>query len=229
VALEECGKPYETIAIDLQNKPKEFCDLYARANPIPDARAKVPVLEVAVDDDQSSFVITESLVVAEYLAERYPDAGLMPGSCEDRATMRLFSELCGASSISYWNILRAQTGGDDEKREAAVEQFKQALINIDAFLEKKGDPEGPFLFGDRFSLAECNIAPFLQRACNALPAFAAIHPIDLCKEQGLARLETWILATLARPSVQHIALPEDEMKASVSKMLKRFAEMEKKM
>jgi len=91
VALEECRTPYETIAIDLQNKPKEFCDLYARANPIPNARAKVPVLEILGENKpEESIVITESLIVTDYLAERYPEAGLMPTSSEDRATMRLF-------------------------------------------------------------------------------------------------------------------------------------------
>lgn len=232
VALEECGSPYETIAIDLQNKPKEFCDLYALANPVPNARAKVPVLEVT-----EGVVITESLVVTDYLAESYPDAGLIPSSSADRATMRLFSELCGSSSFSYWNILRAR--GDDEKFKSALEEFKQGLVNANAFLEKKGAPRGPFLFGEQFTLAECNTAPFIQRACNVLPAFTCeedaglssstvVDPIQICEEQGLLRLKKWITATLARPSVKSIELPEEEMIKSVSKMLKRFAEMEKK-
>lgn len=233
--------PYETIAIDLQNKPKEFCDLYALANPIPNARAKVPVLEVVEQtlngEQEQSVVITESLIVAEYLADRYPEVGLMPTNSEDRAIVRLFSELCGSSSFSYWNILRAE--GDDEKFEAAVQEFKQGLINANAFLEKMGDSQGPFLFGEQFTLAECNTAPFLQRACNVLPAFTGkgeagtsasvvVDPIKLCEEQGLYRLKTWMVATLARKSVKSVELPQEEMLQGISKMLKRFAEMEKK-
>lgn len=239
VALEECGSPYETIAIDLQNKPKEFCELYALANPVPNARAKVPVLEVVTTAGGEPFVITESLIVTDYLAESYPEAGLIPTSSEDRATMRLFSELCGSSSFSYWNILR--TRGDNEKFESAVQEFKQGLINANTFLEKKGDSKGPFLFGEQFTLAECNTAPFIQRACNVLPAFTSegdagtgtsastvVDPIKICEEEGLSRLKKWITATLARPSVKSIELPEEDMIQSVSKMLKRFAEMEKK-
>jgi len=234
IALEECGAPYETIAIDLQNKPKDFCDVYALANPLPNARAKVPVLEVVAEGEpEQRVVITESLIVTDYLAESYPDAGLIPTSSEDRATMRLFSELCGSSSFSYWNILRAR--GDDAKFASAVEEFKQGLINANAFLEKKGDSRGPFVFGEQFTLAECNTAPFIQRACNVLPAFtcegdafAIVDPITICKEQGLLRLKKCMEATLARPSVKSIELPEEEMIQSVSKMLKRFAEMQTK-
>lgn len=215
----------------MQNKSKEFCEVYRRANPIPLARAKVPVLEVI--GDQTNFALCESLVVADYIAERYPNVGLIPtNSVEDRATMRLFVELFG-SSFSYWNILRSQ--GDEEKFQLAVEEFKQGLINVNAFLEKMGDSSrGPFLFGDQFSLAECNTAPFLQRACNVLPVFTGgtnsvfVDPIKFCDEQDLSRLKTWIMAVLARPSVKATELPKEEMIQSVTKMLKRFAEMEKK-
>lgn len=234
VCLEEIGSPYETILIDLQNKPKEFCDLYTRANPVPNARAKVPVLEVVTEDEpEQHVVITESLVVTDYLAESFPDSGLIPNNSKDRATMRLFSELCGSSSFSYWNILRAR--GDDEKFESAVEELKQGLINANTFLEKKGDPQGPFLFGEQFTLAECNTAPFIQRACNILPAFTSdgdgessasvVDPIKICEEQGLLRLKKWVIATLKRTSVKSIEIPEEEMIQSVTKMLKRFAEM----
>lgn len=213
----------------MQNKPKEFCDLYARANPIIGARAKVPLLEVIEDQTHNSVVLCESLIVAEYLAERYPNVGLTPSSSvEDRAIMRLFVELC-ASSFSYYPILRSK---DKEKFESSIEEFKQGLINVNTFLEKKSDSRGPFLFGDKFSLAECNTAPFLQRACNVLPVFTGdssviVDPIKICDELNLSRLKTWILAVLERPSVKITELPKELMIESVTKMLKRFSEMEK--
>jgi glutathione S-transferase len=193
----------------LQNKSKELCEAYARANPLPLARAKVPVLEVI--GDHTNFALCESLVVADYIAERYPNVGLIPTN----------------------SVLRSQ--GDDEKFDLAVEEFHQGLINVNAFLEKMGDSSrGPFLFGDQFSLAECNTAPFLQRACNVLPVFTGgtnsvfVDPIKFCDEQDLSRLKTWIMAVLARPSVKATELPKEEMIQSVTKMLNRFAEMEKK-
>ncbi len=157
----------------------------------------------------------------DYLAECFPDAGLIPTSSADRASLRLFSELCGSSSFSYWNILRAKD--DKEKFESALEEFKQGLINANTFLEAKGDPQGPFMFGEHFTLAECNVAPFLQRACYVLPAFTNVDPIEICDEQGLSRLKMWILAVLARPSVKSIELSEEQYKDGVSRMLKMFA------
>ena len=117
--MEECNVAYEKVLVDLQNKPQEFLDLYALANPIPGARAKVPLLEVT-DQEQSSVssannegpvMLTESLVVSQYVAEKFGSDVLLPSSARDRATMRLFTELCG-SSFSYIPILRAQQQND---------------------------------------------------------------------------------------------------------------------
>ena len=105
IALEECKADYETVTVDLQNKSEEFLELYKKANPIPDARAKVPLLQV--DDDT---FLCESMVVTEYIAEVY-SSPLIPVSSKDRARMRLFVELCG-STFSYFPLLRAKQGED---------------------------------------------------------------------------------------------------------------------
>lgn len=189
---------------------------------MPGARAKVPVLE----DDGTGVVLTESLVVAEYVADRFPDANLLPESPEDRARMRLFGEICGSSSFSYFGVLKAGGKGGDGYDEA-VASFAEGLEKAEAFLRATssnddGD-DGPFLFGDRFTLAECNAAPWAQRACFVLPSFTDVDPLAICDERGLVRLKAWITATLERPSVQSIRIPDDEMKENVSRMLERFA------
>jgi len=153
--------------------------------------------------------------------------------------MRLFTELCG-SSFSYFPLLRA---GQGEKLESAVETFKEGLVSVDAFLTKMGDDSdgGPFLFGTRFSLAECNAAPFIQRACTILPAFTGkgdtnnnvktgagqVNPIEICDELGLERLKRWIEEVLSRPSVIATGVPKEDMLKSTTKMLERFASMDK--
>ena len=58
IALNERNIPHEKCLVDLQNKPENFTQAYARASP---ARAKVPVLEVGDD------VLVESMVILEYL------------------------------------------------------------------------------------------------------------------------------------------------------------------
>lgn len=196
--------------------------MYARANPLPGARAKVPVLEVD-DGSGTTSVLTESMVVAEYVGEKFPDAGLLPEGSEDRATMRLFSELCGSSSFSYFGILKAAKG-DPSQLEEAVAGLTQGLVNANAFLEAKGDAKGPFLFGERFTLAECNTAPFVQRACFTLPLYTDVDPLKICDDLKLARLKAWMTATIARPSVQATKVPDAEWKESVNRMLQRFSE-----
>mmetsp|Transcript_32731 Transcript_32731/g.64854 ORF Transcript_32731/g.64854 Transcript_32731/m.64854 type:complete len:141 (-) Transcript_32731:263-685(-) len=138
-------------------------------------------------------------------------------------------------SFSYWPILRAK----GEAREAAIETYKQDLTGIDVFLSRVGEGSGPFLLGDRFSIAECNAAPFVQRACTILPSFTgrgemgngegkSVDLLELCDELNLVRLKMWIKAVLARPSVVHTGVSNEDMVKSTTQMLKRFASTELK-
>jgi len=230
--LEECAVPFESVTVDLQNKPKEFVDLYAVSNPLPGARAKVPLLEVTDGTDRA--VLCESLIVTEYISERYGGGALLPPRFEDRARAKLFTELC-ATSFSYWSIIRAK----GEAREAAIETYRQELTGIDIFLSRVGEGSGPFLLGDRFSIAECNAAPFVQRACAILPSFTgkgemgngegkSVDLLEICDELKLVRLKMWIEAVLARPSVVHTGVSREDMVKSTTLMLKRFASTEVK-
>jgi len=62
IALLESSVDYEMVNVNLQDKPQEFCDYYALANPIPNARAKVPLLEVL---DQRNAFLCKSLIVLQ--------------------------------------------------------------------------------------------------------------------------------------------------------------------
>lgn len=207
------------VTVDLQNKSKEFQELYARANPLPEARAKVPLLEVASGDGDAVFV-TESLVVCEYIAEKFGAAAFLPESAEDRAASRLFTELCGGA-FGYVAVLRAPAGAP---RDAAVRALRDGLAGADAFLRRRGS--APFLLGERFSLAEANAAPFVQRRCAVLPEYSAIDPLALCDEMGLEHLKRWMEAVLARPSVIRTGVPRERLLENVSTMLERFAAVE---
>lgn len=216
--------------VDLQNKPQEFVDLYALANPIPGASAKVPLLEITDKDSSSgeTVLLAESLVIAEYIAETHGRDILLPSSAKDRATMRLFTELCG-SSFSYIPILRAKNA---EQVVSAVQALKDSLVNVDAFL--KHYHSDPFVTGEQFSLAECNAAPFVFRACTILPAFTGregaasstvVDPMQICNELDLKHLKRWMQAVLERPSVVETSGTKEDMIASTSRLLERLAAM----
>ena len=189
-----------------------------------------------LDVNDGDSVLCESLVVAEYVAELQANISdddddsssrLLPHRPEDRAVMRLFTELC-SSSFSYLPILRAR---EESKLDAAVEALKSGLKDVDCYLKRMGSGEGPFLFGDQFTLAECNLAPFVQRACVVLPtglgSGRSINPLELCDACELPRLKAWVKAVLERPSVTKTGVPKEEMIANMEKMLKKIEAMEK--
>jgi glutathione S-transferase len=122
---------------------------------------------------------------------------LIPLHPQDRAVLRLFQEFCG-STFSYLSLLRAPNchqltleRHELETRLVAMNAFllrrqsrqyqqnqqhrpssQESCTNMnntdnDGRLETVGG--GPFLLGDLFSLAECNMAPFVQRCCSILP------------------------------------------------------------
>ncbi|KAJ1559937.1 hypothetical protein HK096_010612, partial [Nowakowskiella sp. JEL0078] len=77
ITLSEIGASFEKVEIDLKNKP----DWYHTVNP----ELKVPALKVGESD-----ILTESLVISEYLAESYPDSDLTSTSALERAHSRWF-------------------------------------------------------------------------------------------------------------------------------------------
>jgi glutathione S-transferase len=74
IALAEKGIEYETVEIDLDNRPGWVYDL--------NASGKVPILD-------DGFVLPESAVIMEYLDERYPEPPLLPRELGARAEARL--------------------------------------------------------------------------------------------------------------------------------------------
>ena len=91
IALAEKGLEYETVEVDLADRPNWVKEL----NP-PDGR--VPVLD-------DGFVLPESEVVMEYLEERYPDPPLLPADHEGRARARFlvkrFDDLLGRDYYAF--------------------------------------------------------------------------------------------------------------------------------
>jgi glutathione S-transferase len=75
IFLAEKGVPYEPVEIDLSDRPAW---LYEK-NPV----GRVPVLE------EDTLVLPESVVIMEYLEERYPEPVLLPADAAARGLERL--------------------------------------------------------------------------------------------------------------------------------------------
>jgi glutathione S-transferase len=135
ILLAEKAIPYETVEIDLQNRP----DWLYEKNPV----GKVPVLE------EGGFVLPESRVILEYLEERFPEPPLLPPSPAERALVRLWIERFGALSRPYYRVVFDG---------APAEALDSELAKLDSALATN-----PFLSGTRFSLADIAYVPWVIR------------------------------------------------------------------
>jgi glutathione S-transferase len=75
IALHEKGVAYETVEVDLTDRPSWLLEL----NP---PNGRVPVLD-------DGFTLPESEVIMGYLEDRYPEPGLLPADPDGRARARL--------------------------------------------------------------------------------------------------------------------------------------------
>ncbi|WP_413043498.1 glutathione S-transferase family protein [Pseudomonas sp. YJ42] len=175
--LNELGLDYEMLPVGIlegENRQSEFLAL----NPA----AKVPVL---VD---GSLVVTESAAIQLYLAEKYPQAGFIPESVEDRAQMyRWIFFLMTEIEQPLWRIVRHTFLYPEEKRlPQDIELAKQECLEMVAVLERHMRDRA-FLVADRISVADFNAA----------------YTLDWANEEkmleGAPRLKAYLQSMYARP------------------------------
>jgi glutathione S-transferase len=185
IVLEEKKLRYDVSYFDRQNRPAELVAIS------PDARS--PTL---LDDDGKTRV-WDSLVVIEYLEERYSDVPLMPKDAASRARMRLFmrevdAKVFPAMGPVVGEVVHKPAGARDESKvQAGLAQFREALAPWQAYLEGR-----PFLMGNEFTLAD--IALFT-------PLFGMVRLVGEAGEipEAFTALRTWRDRVAARPSTAY--------------------------
>ena len=171
VALEEAGADYEGVRLlfsESQQREPEFLSL----NP----RGRVPVL---IADGQ---VITENVAVLTAIAQRFPDAGLLP--FETPSLLARSYELIGwfASSVhvAFAEVFRPERFTDDEAAKAALNAGgrRNVLLAFDEIEAILKSASAGWLVGDRFTAVDpyalvfWRWAPRLEIDTKAYPAFA---------------------------------------------------------
>ncbi|RYY94808.1 MAG: glutathione S-transferase family protein, partial [Comamonadaceae bacterium] len=166
VLLTQAGIPFqeEMVRFDSFDGDSKFKQAVLKVNPA----GRVPVL---TDGD---LAIWDTLAIAEYLAETFPDRHLWPRDARARARAR---SVC-AEMHSGFGALRshcpmnieaslAQAGALAWRDHADVRGDVQRIIGMwTALLDEH---KGPMLFGD-FSIADAYFAPVCMRIVNyALP------------------------------------------------------------
>ena len=162
VLLRQAGIPFEEVKIrfDSFDADSEFRKKAGSVNPA----GKVPVL----DDD--GLVVWDTLAIAEYLAERFPEKNLWPQSVAARARARSvcaemhsgFSALRGACPMNIEADL-ASTGQLIWRDKPAVRSDVARIIAM--WRELLVEHGGPMLFG-AFGIADAFFAPVCMRLKN---------------------------------------------------------------
>jgi glutathione S-transferase len=176
IVLAEKALPYETVTIDLGDRPAWLLE----RNP-PDGR--VPVLE------EDGWVLPESAVIDEYLEERYPEPALLPDDPGERAVARLLVFRFDDLGRPYYALRRGEAG--------AAERLGHALRELDHVLGTM-----PFLTGRAFGLADIAYVPWLLRMRDLMGVPLDTHPavtawLGRCSERPSVAAEVETVASLA--------------------------------
>lgn len=123
---------------------------------------KVPLL---IDDD--GFAVWDTLAIAEYLAERFPDKALWPADAKARARARcLCAEMhsgFGALRQAFPMNIEVSLPDDGARVLKAQPAVRRDLERIDSMWSQQlAESGGPFLFG-AFGVADAFYAPVASR------------------------------------------------------------------
>ena len=194
IALNLKGIDYDSRPVNLAEGAQQAA-AYRALNP----QGLVPMLEI---DDLR---LTQSLSIAVYLDQKYPEPMLMPRDPADGAHVRAMA-LAVACDIHPLNNLRVLKYLKSElgQEQAAIDRWYahwvvEGLVALEAMAAQRA---GAFLFGNAPTLADVCLVPQLynarrfsvpldpyptlrraDEAASALPAFAAAHPDRVAQEE----------------------------------------------
>ena len=143
IVLHEKGIPFEVFEVDLKTRQEDFL----RVSPT----GKVPVLE------DGSTRVWESMVINEYLEEKYREPSLLGATPEERANVRtLILDLNGTRSQPLARLAAMLYYGrerrDDERIQRQIDLWEEFLDHVDHHFERHA------WYGlDRFSMGDINL------------------------------------------------------------------------
>ena len=193
VLLKQAGIPFEEIKLrfDAFSPESKFKTELARISPA----GRVPVL---VDGD---LAVWDTLAIAEYVAERFPEKKLWPQDAKARARARsvcaeMHSGFGALRSHFPMNIEAAlpEVGARLLAEQAGVCDDLARLVGMwSALLEASG---GPMLFGS-FGIADAFFAPVVMRLNTYRPPVPAPIAAYMQRVTALPGVSAWITEALA--------------------------------
>jgi len=191
VALRATGVPFETVVIKLREKQHPT----TREQILPYSPAgKVPVLKIA--EGGKTTTVWDSLAICEIIAERHPEAGLLPTDAAARAIMRSyacemhsgFPDVRDQLGMEFARTLPLPELRDDTKAQIAriIASWEEALATY----------KGEFLFGN-FSVADCMYAPVVSRFVTYGVAVPLAVQAYMDRVMALPAMQDWMTESRA--------------------------------
>lgn len=190
IALEGCGVAFEEVLI-----PFDFPGGNPRIREV-SPTGKVPMLV------HGGFKVWESLAIIEYVAELFPDAGLLPSDRQARALARSY----GMEMLSGFRALRNACPMNMRRPVSRLDPPEGVMDDVarieTIWREARSRSGGPFLFG-AFSGADAMFAPVVSRlerydisvAADTLDYMTVMKALPAWKKwEDAALKETWIVA-----------------------------------
>jgi glutathione S-transferase len=184
--LREAGIPFEEEMVRFGDA--RFSERLLRYSPA----GRVPVL---VDGD---LTVWDSLAIAEYVAEKFPQKKLWPDASAARARARsMCAEMhAGFSQLRSRMPMNCEASLPLGLLEVAVQRDVDRMIAMWSDARATHGAGGPFLFG-RFSVADAYFAPVVWRFVTyaiALPAPASAYVATMT---SLGSMQEWLAAARA--------------------------------
>ncbi len=196
IAMKVAGIPFDEEVISLNAE-----DFKARIGSI-SGTGKVPTL---ID---GGIRVWESLAILEYLAEKFPAAGLWPADPQARALARAISSEMHSGFLPLRRHLPMNMWRPVKRRELTPEA-EANVLRIEAMwtdCRNRYGQGGAFLFG-RFGAADAMYAPVVSRFHTYAVELSAVARGYIEAVLALPAWAEWRAAALVEPWV----LPEDEV------------------
>lgn len=153
-------------------------------------RSALPVLET-----ESGGIIRESLVILQYLQDRFSELRIAQSDPWRRAVEgMLISMEREFGNQGYRFVMNQDAARREELRQTVIEQYAA----LDAFFCRYS-PRGPFLF-EQFGLAEAVFTPFFMRFWF----LEYYENFDLPDEPRFERVRRWQQACVTHPAAQQV-------------------------
>lgn len=188
LVLDHAGAPFTTFGLDFRDP--NWRDTVRRFS----GAGKVPIL---VDGPST---IHESLAIAEYVNEKFPEANLWPTDLRLRGRARAISQEMATGFANVRNEMPMNYRGRATAftpSEAAQAEIERILEIWEASLHSSG---GPFLFGT-FTIADCMYLPVatrFQTYGTPLPEFATRYAQALWEQPSVQR---WAARAVEEPAL----------------------------